>query len=194
MRLHFSWSYQLQGPAALWVASSVFVVIGGLIAFVLPAVLPRPPDPEAAAEPAILLLRLLGGVFLTLGGIPLSLMLGGVIVQRRSPQNLHVWYWWVNFLGGLLGACAFAVPSSLLFPVFGVLYLCRPNTLFADESVASKNLLVGLVFSVVGWIVLVGIYFIGRSMYRERPRWQAAGDDCHVASGAAAVDDHVASG
>jgi hypothetical protein len=187
MRLHFSWSYQLQGPAALWVASSVFVVVGGLIAFFLPAVLPRPPDPQAAPERAILLVRLLGGVFLLLGGLPLALLFGGLVVQRRSPQNLHVWYWWINFLGGLLGACAFAVPASLLFPIFGVLYLCRPNALFADESVASKNLMVGLVFSAIGGVVLVGIYFIGRSMYRERPRWQA-GDDCREVSDPARPD------
>lgn len=170
-----SWSYELRGPAAQWVASTVFVAVGMLIAFVLPLFALQEPAEGTDPMAVTLLLRVLGGTFLLLGGVPLTLMLGSVWVARRSPENVPVWHWWTNFLGGLLGACAFAVPTSLLFPTFAVLYLSRPNVLFPDERVATQNLLLVLLFSAIGWVVLVVLFVVGRSKYRERPRCQSAG-------------------
>lgn len=167
--LRFSFSYQPRGAAALWTASIVFVTVGLLIAFVVPAIVT-----EEGAEGATVLLRLLGGFFFILGSFTLTLMLVGLRIERKNPDNLRVWHWWLNFLGGLIGACAFAIPASLMYPVFYVFYLNRPNGLFpADKSETyAKNLYVTLLFSVIGVIGLAGTGFLARSMYRTRPRWQ----------------------
>lgn len=167
--LRFSFYYQLRGAAALWTVSIVFVTVGLLITFVLPAIVTE----EAAAD-ATGLLRILGGTFLALGSLTLTLMLVGLRIQRKSPHNLPVWHWWGRFWGGVIGACTFAIPASLMYPVFFVFYVNRPNGLFpADKSEShAKNLYVALIFSVIGVIGLAGIVFVARYMYRSRPRWQ----------------------
>lgn len=157
---------ELRGPARLWAASIGFTTVGALIACVLPRFLPAIGQ-DAIASFAI---NALGWTFLVLGLLVLMPMLATLYVRRRQPEQEAVWHWWINFIGGLAGALAFAVPATLMFPVFLVAYLTRPNALFPDAAVAANNLWIAALFSVIGLVVSVPIYFLARLKLREEPK------------------------
>jgi hypothetical protein len=162
----FGFYVSVRGKAANWIVGIVFSIIGGLIAFVLPPLFSQGENGAVAA----VLLRVLGGVFLFFGIVNLALMLGYLALKAKSPPLHETWYWWGNFLGGLLAAGLFAVPATLAFPALLLAYLLRPNVFFpANAPEALQNLWVGALFSVVGIGVLLMMYFIGRAYYRGRP-------------------------
>ena len=92
MRWHYSWSYEFRGPAAIWVGSFVFLAIGILIAVFLPPLVLQQPDEGTDPVAVTLLLRMLGGVFILIGGVPFALMLGSLWCRWKSPQNVRVWH------------------------------------------------------------------------------------------------------
>jgi hypothetical protein len=139
------WYRELKGAAAFWLASLVFIVVGG--AFVAVGVL---------AESVFVFI---GIPFLGLGLLILSLMVGSLYIKVKRPENYGTWLWWVNFVGGLLGALLFAVPSSLALPLLLLLDM-------GDEA-----LWIGALFSLIGVAVIAVVVLIARKQYRERPRW-----------------------
>lgn len=157
----FGFWIELRGPAKLWVASIVFIVIGALIAFGVPVIV----QPTQDRDLILLLLRVLGGTFIVLGFAVLLPMLATLFIAKEHREN---WHWWINFLGGLLGALAFAVPATLMFPVFFIAYLTRPNALVPNDAVAANNLGVAALFSVIGMVVLALLFFLGRKIVREK--------------------------
>jgi len=161
MRWH-AW-VSLTGAAKLWAASIVFVILGGLLALLAPAFI-EPHDPDD--EVALLVMRVLGGLFLALGLAVLLPML--VSLRIADPVRRDRFYWWVNFMGGLLGALSFAVPAALAFPIFLAAYVTRPNALVPDDLEAVNNLGVSAMFSLVGIVVLIALFFVGREMLRTR--------------------------
>lgn len=157
------WSFwiELQGAARLWVASTVFIIVGALIAFGVPLIM-QPTQDRDLALPSM---RVLGGVFIILGlAVFLPMLISLFVVAERREQ----WHWWINFIGGLLGALTFAVPATLMFPVFLIAYLTRPNALVPNDAVASNNLSIAALFSVIGVVVLVAVFFLGRKIVREK--------------------------
>jgi len=157
------WSFwvELQGATKLWVASTVFIIVGALIAFAVPFVV----QPSQDRDLVFLLLRVLGGIFIALGIAVLVPMLATLFVAAERREH---WHWWINFIGGLLGALAFAVPAALMFPVFLIAYLTRPNALMESDAVAANNLGIAALFSLIGMAVLVFLFFVGRKIVREK--------------------------
>src|SRR5574341_925965 len=101
----FRFYVQLQGPAKIWIASIVLVAVGLVIFFGVPTIADKS---RLDIEIALNLIHILGFIFFGLGAIPLAMMLIGLFIRANNPQNYDTWVWWVNFLGGLLGALAFA--------------------------------------------------------------------------------------
>jgi hypothetical protein len=164
----FGFQINIRGRTANWIGSIVFILLGSLIAFYLPTMV----QPNADRNSLLLILRNFGGVFAGLGLLTLVWMLGDLYFKYKSPEYRQVWYWWGNFLiATLLPVGIFAVPASLAFPILFLAYLFAPNALFpAGSPDVANNLIVGLIFSVVGMLALAGMFFVARSMYRNRPR------------------------
>lgn len=161
------------GRPASWIVSIVFIVVGFLIAFFLPSAFRSGQDATVAG----LLVRVLGGVFLVLGLLILCWMLADLYLSIKNPDIREAWYWWGNFLVGLLAAGLFAVPSTLAFPVILLFYLTRPNGLFpAGSTDPLNNLGVGFLFSLLGLLSLAMILLIARPLYAQRPRRGQPGD------------------
>lgn len=155
--------FHLRGPARLWVASSVFCLLGILMAGSAGLIVPAEPAEDAAIVKAVL--WILGGVFFGLGLFTLGRLAIGRYLEQVSPQNLPVFHWWVNLAGGLLGALVFAIPASLAYPLI---------LMIPDDPQADKNRLIGLLFSLLGVVVLLATVAAAWVMIRNRPRWRMA--------------------
>jgi hypothetical protein len=123
------------------------------------------------AQEVMLVLKILGYIFLTLGLLVFVPLVAGLHVGKHHPEKLPALYWWINFLGGLMGALAFALPSSLALPGLYLAYLRRPNMLFeGGDTFGSTHLMLGIIFSALGVLVLVALWFVARWQLRGRPR------------------------
>ena len=158
---------ELRGPARLWTASIGFTLVGSAIVVVLPRYLPAvEQDPVAAIA-----IGALGWAFVVLGLIVLLPMLATLYVRARRPERERVWFWWINFIGGLCGALTFAIPAALMLPLFSLAYLMRPNALFpAGDANPAHNLCIAALFSLIGLITLAATVFLARATLRENPR------------------------
>jgi hypothetical protein len=160
--MRFSFWFELSGAAKLWVASGVFLIVGALIALALPPIVqPQEQDRDLA----LFLLRVLGGTLIGLGLAVFLPMLASLFIATERRVN---WHWWINFIGGLFGALAFAIPATLMFPVFFLAYLTRPNGLFPANADATNNLGVAALFSAIGLAVLMLLFFLEHKMVREK--------------------------
>jgi len=136
------WYYELKGTAAYWVAALLFILIGGAFTAV-------------GVKAKVFLI--IGIPFLCLGALVPILLIYSLYLKLTHPENYKTWLWWMDFIGGLVSALTFAIPSVLALPI---LLLLKMN----DEA-----LLIGAVFSVVGLVVMIGVWFVARKQYRERP-------------------------
>lgn len=139
-----------------WIAGIVFTLVGALLVFVAPGLF-------GVNQIVSNLIRLLGGVFLALGVISLIWMIGDLVLMFRGSRHRDRWFWWGNFLLGILGALLFAVPALLLFPAM----LLNPGVFAAGKL--AENLPIGALFSIVGAVTMIVLYLIARSKLRERP-------------------------
>lgn len=152
-----------------WWAGGFFAAIG-LIFLGIPFLLSAA---ATDAGSAIGVLRALGAAFLGLGGVILLMWPIGREIERALPQNAPVWEWWVNFVGGVLGAALFAIPATLLVPLMLLLYFDRPNWAYPDPDAGLwPNGYLGLLFGGAGLISLVALVLMGRTSYKSRPRWR----------------------
>jgi hypothetical protein len=166
----WSFYYQLQGAPKLWVSSIVFIVVGGILLVFAPSLVTQSGAQDWIGKVA---LQALGGTFLGLGTVVFLLMIAGLYVQPSAPQNKEVFLWWVDFIGGLLGAASFAVPATFVLPLLYWAYLQRPNVLYPDSSVNfSHDFFLGLLFSTLGIASSIAVYSLARSLLRRRPRWR----------------------
>lgn len=162
---------RLRGPGKYWLAGGVFAGIGLLVGFVLPPIALTQPAPDEGVP--LGLLRTLGAAFLTLGGVTLLMAALSPEIERAAPRNAAVWEWWMEFVGGALGAAMFAVPATLILPLMFVLYLDRPNWAFPDpEATFWPDGYLGVLFTGLGLISVAALIFLGRHSYRRRPRWR----------------------
>jgi len=123
------------------------------------------------AREAMLVLKLLGYIFLALGIFILVPLMAGLHLRKNHPEKLPALYWWTNFLGGMLGALSFALPSSLALPGLYLAYRMRPNMLFEKgDTFGSTHLMLGIIFSALGVLVLIALWFMARWQLRGRPR------------------------
>jgi hypothetical protein len=157
----------IRGRLADWAVSIVFMLVGAVVAFFLPAIA----RPSADRATVVTLIRVVGGVFLGLGTLIFLWMVGDLYFNFRHPEHRDTWYWWGNFVGPLLAAGLFAVPATLALPLMALAYVLRPNAFFPPNSPdAANNLIVGAIFSAVGLLGLALMGLVGRSTYRKRPR------------------------
>ena len=140
-----NWYHELKGAAAFWIAALLFILVGGAFTAV-----------GVEAEEIFLII---GISFLCLGALILILLIYSLYLKLAHPENYETWLWWVNFIGGLAGALTFAVPSTLALPILLLM------------GMDGQTIWIGTLFSVVGLAVLVGIWFVARKQYRERPKW-----------------------
>ena len=162
--MRFSFWFELRGPARLWAASIVFTVVGVFLVFGFSRFFTMG-DQDAFP---LLSVRIFGSVFLVLGLIVLAPMLASLFVV---PVDRAAWHWWANFIGGLLGALTFAVPATLMFPIFLLAYLVRPNILFPVDSVdTTKNLGIAALFSLIGLVTLIATIVLARLKLRQDPK------------------------
>lgn len=162
----FRFYIYLRGRPANWVVSIGFMLVGMVIAFYVPTIV----QPSQDRHTILTILRILGGVFVGMGALIFLWMVVDLYLKFNHPERRDGWYWWGNFIGPLLAAGLFAVPATCMFPLMLLAYLFSPNILFSANSPdVTNNLVVGLIFSVVGLLSLALMYFVGRSMYRKRP-------------------------
>ena len=137
--------YALKEAAVFWIAALVFILAGGAFTAV-----------GALVKRFFLLI---GIPFLSLGVFILILLIYSLYLKLAHPENYYAWLWWVNFIGGLVGALTFALPSTLALPIL----------LLAGTT--GKNILIGALFSVIGMGTLVVIWFVARKQYGGRTKW-----------------------
>ncbi len=101
----------------------------------------------------------LAAVCLSIGGVVFLMMLYSLWLKWKNPENLEAWLWWVNFIGGLMGALSFIVPSILIVPIFS----------YVGIEVDKIN---AMIFPIIGIAAALMTFFIGRSQYRGRPLWK----------------------
>lgn len=104
------------------------------------------------------------GCYIVPGGTVFILIIVSSIIKIKSPQNEKTFFWWVNFTGGMMGALLFAIPSMFIYPI----YLLFPENI--KQQAQNASIILPL-FTIVGIIVGIGLFFIARSQYRGRPRW-----------------------
>lgn len=109
--------------------------------------------------------KLTGYIFLVLGSVILLMTLPSVVIKIVSPQNTGVWFWWVNFTGGMMGALLFSVPSSFIW----LIYIFLPENI---QSAFLEKSFLPWIFTAAGIIVNIGIFFVARSQLRGRPLWK----------------------
>ena len=162
----FGFYVRIWGRPANWVVSIVFMLVGAIIFSFVPTILQPSPD----RGPVLIILHIFGGIFFGLGSLIFLWMMGDAYFKFRHSPYRDTWYWWGNFIGPLLAAGLFAVPATFTFPLMLLAYLFSPNIFFpANSPDVTNNLVVGLIFSVVGLLSLTLMYFVGRSMYKKRP-------------------------
>jgi hypothetical protein len=157
---------QITGRPAAWIVGIVFSIVGGLILVFGPSLTSTAQD-VGTAHMAV---RILGVVFLGLGILVLAAMVVDLVLLARGSPRRDTYFWWFNFLCGLLAAGLFAIPATLIFPLMLIAYVLRPNGLFpVDARNDSNNLFVGLIFTLFGLGALLLMLFAGRAVYRNRP-------------------------
>jgi len=148
-----SWYLAIKKAAAYWIAGIVFVLVGSAFTAV------------GALEERVFLI--IGIPFLGLGVLIIALLISGLYLNIKHPENYGVWLWWVNFIGGLSGALLFAIPSTLAFPILLL------------TGWTGAELLIGAAFSAIGLAVMAVVWLVARRQHRGRPRWARAGQDDH---------------
>lgn len=159
------------GSSKFWVTGGIFAGIGLVVGFVLPPTLISQAAPDRQGFAGAL--RALGVAFLTLGAATLLMVVLVREIERAAPQNAVVWEWWMEFVGGALGAAMFGVPATLILPLIGFLYVDRPNWAFPDpEASFWPSGYLGILFTGLGVLTLAALLMLGRAAYRDRPRWR----------------------
>ncbi len=165
----FQFYITFKGRTGNWIVSIVFMLVGALIDFYRPSIVQSSPDRGSV----LLILHILGGVFLGLGLSIFLWMLVDLYLKYRNPEFRNTWYWWGSLIAPLLAAGFFAIPATLALPVILLLYLLGPgNILPVDPKDVTKNILIGLLFTVIGLLTLSLMYFTAKSMYKGRPTLQ----------------------
>jgi len=165
VRFGFSFHYQLGRTARLWVAPIVFTVIGVLV-FLLPRWISQ--EQSGADAEVAWVCGFLGLVFAGLGLPILGLMIAGRLTGRGVGANKDYWESQVELLGGLLGALAFAVPATFVLPGMWLLSRTRPDLFSPAEF--KDDFLVGLLFTVLGLVSLLALWFLLSPRRRRRRR------------------------
>lgn len=167
----FGINIRIGGRPGIWLGGAVFALVGLLILLAAPPPVPWGPDHSTDR----LVMRILGWFFLTFGVVIVVAMAVNLAIGSRRPEAREEWGSWVNFLAGILGALAFAVPATLALPFYLVAYARRPNALFPAGASPRLNLVVAGAFSLLGLLALLLIAVMVRATLRGRRRHQRHG-------------------
>ncbi len=113
----------------------------------------------------VAVMKIIGWIFLGIGGATLFFCLGSFYVIAKSPENETTYFWWADFVLGQMGVLSFALPATFIYPIF--LLLPEPVRSSARDS---EMLL--WIFTGAGLLVDVVIFFMVRSIWRARPKWR----------------------
>lgn len=181
--MHRRWEWVPSRAAQPWFVGGLFAVVGWALVKLAPHMtggaelgLGIQADGEVVA---FWIVTGLGGYFVALGAILLGMGAVRVWVALRTPWNREAWDWWVQTVGGGLGALSFALPALLVFPAFAIAFVRRPNALFpAGGTSAAALLWTGAGFSALGLGTLALLVWVLRRSVPSRPRWRhTAGAD-----------------
>ncbi len=100
----------------------------------------------------------IGLPILSIGLIAVILLIISIRVAFTQPQNSHVFTWWLHFISGFTGAFMFSVPSMFALPFILI--------------IGDDNIIVGILFTVLGVILTTVFSIIAIRMYIRRPRPQ----------------------
>lgn len=107
------------------------------------------------ATMAVLILRILAGIFGLIGGTVMVMTLMKVDDKK------------INLIGGVMGALSFGIPATFVLPGLLVAHANRPNMLFAaTDAFGTTNWVIGTIFSVLGIATCIGTRFLYR--YQSR--------------------------
>lgn len=157
--MRWGFYYSFTPRQAGWIVGIAFTLIGLLVILFLPSLFASSREDNRVVP----FIWLLGGIFLAIGVSSLVLMIGDANLQRRNSALRKKWFWWGNLVIGVLGVLFFALPATLVLPVM----LLAP-TLFPPDT-SSKNLFLGALFSGIGLLILLALYFIVRRKIQQRP-------------------------
>lgn len=144
------WTFRFYGRTELWVASSVFTLVG--IGLLVLAWLVRHEDPIAFWSVGIL-----GTVFFLLGVIVL------IMTALKLPEYL------IRTIGGMLGALSFGIPATLALPGLLLAYDYRPNVFFsAHATFDSTNWFLGILFTTLGVLTIAGTVMLARYQLKHK--------------------------
>jgi hypothetical protein len=162
----FGFRIFIGGTPGRWIVGVVFALVG--LAIILGA--PRISATGADRTVEIAVMRILGAFFSGFGALLLAANIVDLVANKGRPERREEWGRRLSFLGGMLGAAAFAVPSSLMLPLFLIAYAKRPNVLFpAGTHDAVNNLVVAALFSVLGLLGLWLMAYVLRGAFTGRP-------------------------
>ena len=100
----------------------------------------------------------IGAGILAFSVVPLATGIWTQHIAFTQPHNLEAADWWVQFVGGALGAFSFSVPSIFILPIL---------LLTGQEDMAW----LGALFTGLGSILTIVFIFWMRHMYKSRPDW-----------------------
>lgn len=120
---------------------------------------------NTALQSLPLIFRFIGVIFFMIGFPILCMTIISVVIAVTSKDNIETWYWWINFVGGIMGALSFALPSAFIYPLFFLV----PSHI--RDTMKNPHIILP-VFTILGIIVGVLVFLVGRSQFRSRPRWK----------------------
>ncbi len=112
------------------------------------------------------ILKIIGLIFFILGCFIFISALLSLMIKIASPQNADFGNWWVNFTGGMLGAFSFSMPSTFIWAI----YFYLPHHI---QSAFLEKSFILWIFTGVGILVNIAVFFIAKSQLQGRPRWKS---------------------
>jgi hypothetical protein len=112
-----------------------------------------------------IILTALGILFVAIGLILAALYTAGLFIAKAAPSNKKVYEWWVQLIGGELGALSFALPSALIIPLVSLL---PPDV----QSQMKDQIRILTIFTFAGIAVLIAIIIVTFNLVKDRPRWK----------------------
>jgi hypothetical protein len=171
MKYTLSWKLQIKQQAAFWFVSIIFILAGILFLYIpeIISIINAESYTQKTTgnenDQFFYIFKIIGLMFSILGGFILLLTLSSLLIKIISPQNADFGNWWVNFIGGMFGALAFSMPSAFIW----VIYLYLPEDI--QSAFSEKSFLIWI-FTGIGILVNIIIFFIAKSQIKGRPLWK----------------------
>lgn len=160
--MNTSYIHIIKGKPAIWITALLFTSVGFIFTFIIPSVYVSPIEDSTLLSA---IFTITGIVFLIIGGIIFIMSLTSLYVKTRYPQKEDLFFWWINFIGGLAGALTFALPSTFIYPLYSLIPY--------EYRLLAKNIDIMLpIFTGIGILVDIAILYIARNQFKNKPHWK----------------------